>query len=393
MKHSNTLLRFVFLAFVGLSMSMVLTRPEVAARLGNAGVALERLQGWYAHLRSGTFIGEEVRDGKALAGDALAGASDAVISAANSLMSSLELTAQDGSVCARPKTQGRQDSTGLTVYQWTDDSGQRHMSDTAPEGVVASVRNVGPAKRDFQYHIESPGVLLPQTFNGKIAAASKRMYDTWHFFIGEENLRQTNIKLLLLPTQAAFDEYRGKYMQDTRPIAGFYTIASNEAVVHYLPDNLDATRSTAIHEVSHLITAGHLGPTPSWLTEGLAEYFENIDVRGQSGVVYPNGHHLALLRQTQLPTLAEFVAQSDTEWRGADRGLNYAISWSLVYFLMDGDPGMHALKDVVAQAHDNFCKPWSAADALAAAYPGGMARLEGDWQSWLAQSQHGAHQM
>jgi hypothetical protein len=110
-------------------------------------------------------------------------------------------------------------------------------------------------------------------------------------------------------------------------------------------------------------------------------------------VVYPNGHHLQLLKQNPLPTLAEFVAQTDTEWRGAGRELNYAMSWSLVYFLMEGAPGMGALKTVVAEAHENFCKPWSAAEALAKAYPGGMARLEQDWQEWLAQNDYGTHQI
>jgi hypothetical protein len=45
---------------------------------------------------------------------------------------------------------------------------------------------------------------------------------------------------------------------------------------------------------------------------------------------------------------------------------------------------MYALQEVVQQAERNFCKPFSAAEALNSAYPGGLQRLESDWRKWLS---------
>jgi|AntAceMinimDraft_11_1070367.scaffolds.fasta_scaffold23946_2 hypothetical protein len=70
-------------------------------------------------------------------------------------------------------------------------------------------------------------------------------------------------------------------------------------------------------------------------------------------------------------------------WHGDQRDRNYAIAWSLIHFLLQQSSGMYALRDVIQQAEKNFCKPFSAAEALNQAYPEGIERLEKDWRQWL----------
>jgi hypothetical protein len=158
----------------------------------------------------------------------------------------------------------------------------------------------------------------------------------------------------------------------------------NLAVVKFDPAHLDQTIATTFHETSHLITASHLGPTPPWLTEGLAEYFETMKVSGQGGEIHPNQRHIKLLQSSKLPRLQAYLAITRPEWHGEHRDRNYAIAWSLIYFLMEGAPGMYALQETVQEAHASFCKPFSAASALDNAYPGGISSLEADWRKWLA---------
>ncbi|MEM8563598.1 MAG: DUF1570 domain-containing protein [Pseudomonadota bacterium] len=258
------------------------------------------------------------------------------------------------------------------------------MADTRPPGVIASVLDIGLNKRDFTYEIIEDGVSLPIDFEGQLAAGSKRMYDTWHFFLGEEKLRQSHITLLMVGSADRFNAYRGNTSPNAKPISGFYSMSKNKAVVKFKPQRIEQTLATTFHEISHLITASHLGPTPPWLTEGLAEYFETMKVKGQVGVIYPNQAHIKLLQDTSIPRLSGYLAIERPEWHEEDRNRNYAIAWSLVHFLMQDSPGIDALKSVIQEAQANFCKPFSAKDALAKAYPGGLQQLEINWRRWLA---------
>jgi hypothetical protein len=252
--------------------------------------------------------------------------------------------------------------------------------------MAASVTDLGSTKQDFTYEIIADGVSLPIDFQGQLAAGSKRMYDTWHFFLGEQQLRQSRIRLRMIGGPGRFDAYYANVAVHPAQVSGFYTMHNNEAVVKF--NAADPRRNLAVtfHEISHLITAAHLGPTPVWLTEGLAEYFETMQVKGQSGAIHPNWDHIKRLQMTPPPTLRGYLATDRTQWYGAQIHRNYAIAWSLVHFLLREAPAMYALRGVVKQARENFCKPFSAVSALEKAYPGGIARLEADWRKWLAGS-------
>jgi hypothetical protein len=304
----------------------------------------------------------------------------------------LDHTANDSQVCRRPPSKPRSDTSAQQIYKWTDEDGQTHMSDSRPEDRIASVVDLGMAKQDFTYEIIPDGMTLPIDFPGQLAAGSKRMYDTWHFFLGEENLRQSRIQLLLMGDPDRFDAYYANGSAVSRKVAGFYRMGKNQAVVNYDPKRPAKNLGTTFHEVSHLITAAHLGPTPPWLTEGLAEYFETMRVKGQGGVIYPNQAHIKRLKSMPLPRLQDYLTLDRPAWYGEDRSRNYAIAWSLMHFLMKGAPGMYALQETVRQAQVNFCRTFSAADALGKAYPGGIRQLEADWRKWLASRNFQAHQ-
>ncbi len=294
-------------------------------------------------------------------------------------------TAGDSQVCGRPATKSRGDTDAQLVYKWVDEGGQTHLSDQQPQGVIASVLNVGMAKQDFSYKIIPDGVEVPIDFPGQLAAGSKRIYDTWHFFLGEERLRQAEISVLLIGGAGRFDAYYANVSPGSKRVNGFYSMARNQAIVNFDSGNIQRTFGTTLHEVSHLITASHLGPTAPWLTEGLAEYFETMQVNDQSGTVYPNPAHIKLLKMSKLPRLRHYLAIDRPEWHGEERQRNYAIAWSLMNFLLQAAPGMYALQEVIQRAESHFCQPFSAASALDKAYPGGLERLERDWRKWLAE--------
>jgi hypothetical protein len=301
----------------------------------------------------------------------------------NAITASSDHTANDYQVCGRPRSKSRSDTGTSLAYKWVDDEGQTHLSDKPPSGHIASVIDMAGSKRDFTFEIQADGITLPITFQGQIAAGSKRIYDTWHFFLGENNLRQSKIMLHVIGGPARFDAFHAKASPGSKSVDGFYKPTKNVAYAKYYPKRPDRAVEISFHEISHLITASHLGTTPPWLTEGLAEYFETMEVRGQGGTIHPNQAHLKLLKKSRLPGLHDFLDIDRAQWSGPQRSLNYAAAWSLMHFLMQGAPGMYAVQEVVQQAHANFCKPFSASAALNAAYPGGLQRLESDWRKWL----------
>lgn len=298
---------------------------------------------------------------------------------------SLGHTARDAQVCKLPPTKARTDTGSRLVYRWIDENGQTHLSDKRPINQIASVVDMAGTRRDFRYSIQADGVSLPLDFQGKIAAGSKRIYDTWHFFLGEEKLRQSLITLRLIGGVDRYNAFRQRAWPNSKPSGGFYSPVKNEAYVMFDPKQTGQAIRTSFHEVSHLITASHLGHTPPWLTEGLAEYFETMEPEHQGATIHPNHRHIRLLQRSRLPALEHFLAIDREQWNDEMREQNYAVAWSLMYFLMQGSPGIYAVKEVVEQAHRHFCKPFSWTDALHKAYPGGLRQLESDWRAWLSQ--------
>jgi hypothetical protein len=359
------------------------TDPRILATLDSMATDLQH---WLADLSKGT--GTDTDTPELWSELSPANNTGTLFSASKSArrLSAQNHTSGDHAVCGRPPTKSRTDTNSQLIYKWVDENGQTHMSDKRPEGRIASAVDMGNSKQDFTYEIIPDGVSLPIDFQGQLAAGSKRMYDTWHFFLGEESLRQSRIQVLLMGDPDRFDTYYAKASPSSgsKQVAGFYSTGKNQAVVRYNAKRPTQNLRTTFHEVSHLITASHLGPTPPWLTEGLAEYFETMQVQGQSGAIHPNRAHIELLRSTRVPRLQNYLSIDPPEWYQEDRDRNYAIAWSLVNFLMGDSPGMYALQKTIQQVHANFCKPFSVEGALSEAYPGGIRQLETDWRKWLA---------
>ncbi len=289
----------------------------------------------------------------------------------------------DAVVCTRPVSGRRAGITGAALYQWVDEAGQTHVSDTPPRSYIPTVLDVSGRERDFTYEILSGGEKLPAQFEMHVRAGAKRIYDTWHFFLGEQRLRQAHIRLQLIGDAERYAAVQAQAWPDSMPTVGFYSPLQNTAYVGFDAQRPGEALRTAFHETSHLVTANLLGPTPPWLNEGLAEYFETMRVRGQAARFHLNRAHLQLLRRNGVPALDALLSKDRESWHTRRRARNYAAAWSLVHFLMQDNAGRYALKELIEQIHANFCRPFSAQLALYSAYPGGRARLESEWRSWL----------
>ncbi|MCO5168721.1 MAG: DUF1570 domain-containing protein [Planctomycetes bacterium] len=99
---------------------------------------------------------------------------------------------------------------------------------------------------------------------------------------------------------------------------------------------------TLFHEAFHQFIYTHAPEVPSWLDEGLADYFSTTELHGASGFKVGSVHpgRLARLRDAlagrgERPlSLREFTRLDDERFKGDEQLLNYAQGWGLVHFLL-----------------------------------------------------------
>ena len=149
--------------------------------------------------------------------------------------------------------------------------------------------------------------------------------------------------------------------EDANGTAGFYAPDTRVLVIDAEPDEgqkelLSAyAKDTMFHEGFHQYVRFFVPGIPTWLDEGLAEYFGPSRLVGKGelevGVVnkkIPDGttryetilESIRIGRPLAPRPLKEFVADDDPKFVEGDRGeVNYAQAWSVVHFLLSNDKG------------------------------------------------------
>ena len=120
-------------------------------------------------------------------------------------------------------------------------------------------------------------------------------------------------------------------------IVGYFQAGDDANYITLSPADARADGyGTIFHEYVHFLISENFDPdgVPPWLNEGLAEYFETLEVDGRSVLTgaAPAGH-LALLRRSQLIPLATVFETGSSELHkhgDESRSLFYAESWAIV---------------------------------------------------------------
>lgn len=126
---------------------------------------------------------------------------------------------------------------------------------------------------------------------------------------------------------------------------------------NYILVRLDAAGdhpyATVYHEYTHLLTSKADAWMPLWLTEGLAEFFENTDIHDKNVLLgEPSPGNIFLLQQKHLLPLTTLLSVNYTSpyYHEEDKAsIFYAESWALTHYLKvtDTQAGTHRLSDYV----------------------------------------------
>ena len=275
------------------------------------------------------------------------------------------------------------------VYQWRDAQGRLHFGDQPPEGHGEDLSSRYQQALPFDIVIEGVDYAVSPALRDRLATAVRRLFSIYRHDLGIDYSREREFRIRIHGTEASFRRYQRQVAPNLENAAGFYHAGSNQITTWAIPDER-ALLALITHECAHAIAAANPHRIPAWLDEGLAEYFELMELHGLSADIPLNPHWLRVLRQHGYPQhggrLATLMRAPYPQWYAANgpNHLSYAASWSLVWYLMDSREGRQLLSTLLRTPHP---QPSSSEHVIERHWPGGMAALEQQWQSWLLRAQ------
>lgn len=119
-------------------------------------------------------------------------------------------------------------------------------------------------------------------------------------------------------------------------VAGLFLAHTNGNFIAVRADGDD--NAIVYHELVHSFVRNTMSAVPSWLNEGLAEYYSTFRRSGDDAVIgEPADHHIRLLLATALTPVDDFFASSRSTRESRDgvrEGMFYAQSWLFMHYLL-----------------------------------------------------------
>ena len=221
-----------------------------------------------------------------------------------------------------------------------------------------------------------------------------RILDTYKDTFGFPYPDDFKVKVTIFGDEDEFLKYQKKQLGLIIPETGYYSGRYRETVVLQKKDTKktkDAKEmvGTVFHEANHLMLRYNIPWCPSWVNEGLSEYFEGLNVFGKNRRVFLQNNRSKWCKhwvKNGFPIeLGEYISLSHDDWtsfRRREPNAAYSIGYSLVYFMMSRSSTEKVLKELLWE----FKKHGKNADSIQTInkhYPGGFEKLERDWRKWI----------
>lgn len=172
--------------------------------------------------------------------------------------------------------------------------------------------------------------------------------------------------------------------------AGVFIPPKNVVAIFGFDGEQDRMVSLIAHEINHSLfhqTFPRKTLTPTWLNEGLSEYFENCSV-SRKGVVkheFPDYDKGRLKTKYMLGEikLAEFVDYGYKEFmqmEHSDDMSAYRMAHAIVTFLIEKEVFQDCFKAIAGRSREE-----TPSMMLGSAYPGGLSAFEADFRAFILQ--------
>jgi hypothetical protein len=147
-------------------------------------------------------------------------------------------------------------------------------------------------------------------------------------------------------------------------ILGHYNPVSHELCLF----EVEGWERTLRHEAFHQFLFAHAAKAPSWIHEGMATYFEALDKKGK------NEERIAeLRRENEASSLLDNLKLGSLLNTERLDSLDYAISWSFIYYLIEKEP--EVLGRILARASEGKASTFGVVSSF-----DDMVKTEAEWQ-------------
>ncbi len=176
---------------------------------------------------------------------------------------------------------------------------------------------------------------------------------------------------------------------------GFYSGRSKMAYV-WRNKSFNAMLEVISHEATHALLRSGYPRIPKWLNEGLAEYFENIEVYSNAVAVPPAAGWVRKYKQFRsdgkLLPLSEFLTLNSKQWLAydGDGHAGYTQSWAVVFYLMSTDEGREVVARLLNSVKHEASSP-CCFEQIGLFYPAGISGLEEHVAQWVEIRTHTKH--
>ena len=150
--------------------------------------------------------------------------------------------------------------------------------------------------------------------------------------------------VVVFPHDRAFTPYKPLYKGKPVDAAGVFYSGRDANYITLVNDVRDGRLRVLFHEYAHLMISNMVMNLPTWLNEGLAEYYSTYDPSrdGREAIIgRPIDSHLQRLGEGRLLPLHELITvdqKSGLYNEGERRSVFYAQSWALTHLLLHGEP-------------------------------------------------------
>ncbi len=167
----------------------------------------------------------------------------------------------------------------------------------------------------------------------------------------DQNLQKPGrqITAIVFKNDAGFIPFKPLYRGSPSEVSGFFHSSDDKSyIVLSLGGRQSDPYRVILHEFAHLLITEIWQRQPTWLNEGLADYFSTFQPGKNAGEIetgLPIVEHARLLQKEKLIPLSTLISVDQGSAYYNDpllKRLFYAQSWALVHYLLLGNEGKRA---------------------------------------------------
>lgn len=189
------------------------------------------------------------------------------------------------------------------------------------------------------------------------------------------------IKLRIIDNESVYYLYQKNIRKSNdRTSLGFFSTKTKEAVI--LKTKRINYLTLAYHEFSLCFMFNGISKPPLWLNEGVAEYFEHVDITKKEIRHEMSDYEIARIKtmiQIRDIDLSDFLSWTTKEFmlkQKTNDNYAYMLSHGIVYFLINKD--FEQFKQLVLKIKNGS----SSKEAFDASYSGGFKQFETDFTTY-----------